>query len=61
VASKQWITGAGCCDECDELNGDTVALDEDFSTADGAVDGPPLHPNCRCDVLPITTDDISDE
>ena len=51
VESKQWITGEGCCDECAELNGVIVDLDENFP-GDGG-DGPPLHPNCRCDVLPL--------
>ena len=50
VESKQWIVGAGCCDECEELDGETVDLDGTFS--DGS-DGPPAHPMCRCDVLPV--------
>lgn len=54
VEGKKWITGAGCCDECSELDGVIVPLDEQF---DGGVDGAPLHPNCRCDVLPVLGDD----
>lgn len=54
VDSKQWITGAECCDECKELDGKIVQLAEEF---DGGVSAPPLHPNCRCDVLPILGDD----
>ncbi len=54
VSGKQWITGAGCCDLCNELDGVTVDLDEDFPNDGGA--GPPLHPNCRCDVLPVLGD-----
>lgn len=54
VDSKQWITGAECCDECKELDGKIVQLNEEF---DGGVSAPPLHPNCRCDVLPILGDD----
>ena len=50
VASKQWLTGAGCCDECDELNEEIAPLEGTF--ANGA-DAPPLHPNCRCAILPI--------
>ncbi len=54
VEQKQWITGAGCCDLCDALNGETIDLADTFDTEDGPIDGPPYHPNCRCDVLPIT-------
>lgn len=45
---KEWIaTGdSGVCDDCDELDGTVVALDEDFPNDGG--DGPPLHPRCRC-------------
>ncbi len=43
---KAWIATSGCCDECDELDGEHVGLDEQYS-GDGG-DGPPLHPNCRC-------------
>lgn len=50
VERKQWIVGEGCCPECAELNGETVALDDVFS--DGS-DAPPAHPNCRCDILPV--------
>jgi SPP1 gp7 family putative phage head morphogenesis protein len=55
VAGKQWIVADSCCDECQDLDGVTVGLDEDFP-GDGG-DGPPLHPNCRCDVLPILSED----
>jgi SPP1 gp7 family putative phage head morphogenesis protein len=55
VSGKQWITGAGCCDLCDELDGTIVEIDEDFPNEGGS--GPPLHPNCRCDVLPVLTED----
>lgn len=52
VAAKRWIVAdAGECDLCAELDGEEVGLDEDFP-GDGG-DGPPLHPNCRCDVLPV--------
>lgn len=42
---KQWIaTASGACPECEEVDGEEVLLDEDFSVGDD----PPLHPNCRC-------------
>lgn len=44
-AKKQWIaTASGACPECEEVDGEEVLLDEDFSVGDD----PPLHPNCRC-------------
>lgn len=49
VAGKQWLAAPDCCDICAELDGSVVALDDDF----GEVSGPPLHPNCRCDVAPV--------
>lgn len=58
VAGKQWIVGAGCCDECEELRDVIVALDEDFPN--GAGDGPPYHPACRCDVVPVLADDTEE-
>lgn len=44
-AKKQWVVADGCCDLCVDLDGEEVAISDDFSTGDGA---PPLHPNCRC-------------
>lgn len=57
VPSKQWIVGAGCCEECEALSGETVALDEPFSSGD---DAPPAHPSCCCDVIPVFDDDGGD-
>ena len=61
VAEKKWITGEGCCDLCDELNGETIGIDEDFEFDGESVDGPPGHPNCRCDVVPILDTEVQDE
>lgn len=55
VQRKEWITGDGCCDLCDELDGVVVDLEDDFPNEGGS--GPPLHPNCRCDVLPVLIED----
>lgn len=55
VEGKRWITGDGCCEDCDALNNEEVALDEPFPLGGG--DAPPLHPNCRCDVIPILTEE----
>ena len=56
VSGKQWtIAQDEFCDDCNELDGVVVGLDEPFP-GDGG-DGPPLHPNCRCDILPVLIDD----
>jgi SPP1 gp7 family putative phage head morphogenesis protein len=56
VSGKQWIIAQDeFCDECNELDGVIVGLDEQFP-GDGG-DGPPLHPNCRCDILPVLTEE----
>lgn len=55
VESKEWIIAQDqFCDDCNELHGVVVPLDSDFP--DG-IDGPPLHPNCRCDILPVLKED----
>jgi len=53
VAQKRWITGEGCCPKCDELDGKVIDLDESFDADGEEIDGPPFHPNCRCDIVPI--------
>jgi SPP1 gp7 family putative phage head morphogenesis protein len=40
--------------ECDEYDGEIVGVDEDFH--DGEF-GPPLHPGCRCIVVPVTKEE----
>lgn len=45
-AQKVWIATEDACPECDEVDGETVGLNDDFSVGED----PPLHPNCRCTV-----------
>ena len=45
-AQKQWATVDDPCDECAAMDGVTVPITGEFAVGD-----PPLHPNCRCDVL----------
>ncbi len=54
VEGLQWLT-AGAVDECADYEGDVISLDGSFYGADSEFqDGyPPLHPNCRCVVLPV--------
>jgi SPP1 gp7 family putative phage head morphogenesis protein len=58
VDKKEWLAAPDCCDECQDLDGEIVDIDEPFP--DGGGDGPPLHPNCRCNVLPVLSDETSD-
>lgn len=55
VAGKQWEAAPDCCDDCQELDGIIVALDDEFTEGD-----PPLHPQCRCSVEPVLTDEMPD-
>jgi len=55
VQRKRWLTAPDCCDDCQELDGEVVDIDDEFP-GDGG-DGPPLHPACRCDVLPVLEDE----
>lgn len=50
VGRKEWLTADGCCEDCLDLSGEVVGIDEMFS---GGVESPPLHPNCLCCVLPV--------
>lgn len=64
LADRQlWIAEADACVNCAAYSGLTVAADQPFpgglswdpnqrTTSAPAVDRPPLHPHCRCRVLP---------
>lgn len=54
VEGKQWLT-AGAVDECAQYEGQIESLHANFyGDTDQFKDGdPPLHPNCKCVVLPV--------
>ncbi len=57
VEGKQWMVSQDeVCDDCTGLDGVVVGLDSEFPGGD-----PPLHPNCRCDVLPVLTQPNEEE
>lgn len=60
VEGKQWLT-AGAVDECEDYDGQIETLDGSFysDTSDFADGDPPLHPNCRCVLLPVLLDEKS--
>lgn len=59
VEGKQWLTAEDdrVDEECAEYNGKIIDLDGIYTkTSYESVGEPPLHPNCRCVVLPILVD-----
>lgn len=51
VETKEWSAdGEGTCAQCQALHGVQMALDAPFP---GGVEAPPLHPDCRCALLPV--------
>lgn len=55
VQGKEWILGDDACEECVALSEmGPIPLNESFP---GGYDGPPAHPNCRCDVIPVLTEE----
>lgn len=56
VEKKQWLASDAACDICEAADGTEVALDDTFTIDGEDVDGPPVHPNCRCDVIPVLSE-----
>jgi SPP1 gp7 family putative phage head morphogenesis protein len=56
VEYMRWITAPGCCDECEDNDDEIVAIGDLFPTGD---ERPPVHPNCRCAVVPSRGPDDS--
>lgn len=67
VTAKVWFTNPGACEFCRSMNGKEVGLDTAFKEVGETVEGedggtyavnydsvaaPPLHPNCRCTIVP---------
>jgi HK97 family phage portal protein len=52
VDAKEWLTAFDerTSEECAELDGEVQPLGKDFT---GGIDAPPLHPNCRCTLIPV--------
>lgn len=68
VNAKEWSSNWGACSICASMNGKIVGLDESYyklgqtiTASDGTslkvgyenIDHPPVHPNCRCALLPV--------
>lgn len=69
--AKEWHVEPSACEFCRAMNGKIVGIDESFVPQGGEVIGeddghyqanyenvkhPPLHPNCRCTILPVALD-----
>jgi len=59
VAGKEWLTAL---DErvhpgCMNLDGTIVRLEGTFNTEVGPLESPPMHPNCRCTMIPVLKQD----
>jgi len=55
VGGRQWNASPNCCDDCQEMDGQIVGIDEEFEGGDV-----PLHPNCECFETPVLTDEMPD-
>lgn len=55
VKKKEWLTAFDerTCPECEALDGKQVGLEVTFKSSLGAVQEPPLHPQCRCTTIPV--------
>lgn len=68
VTYKEWFANPGACEFCVSLNGKVVGISTDFLKLGDAVTSesgatynvdyedvghPPLHPDCRCTILPV--------
>jgi len=55
VEAKEWLTAGDPCPECEEYSGKVVGLGKEFYSGDNEFDDgdPPLHPNCRCTIIPV--------
>lgn len=67
VTGKEWSANYGACDVCQSLDGKIVELEKNFADKGETLSSgdekivvsyehlthPPLHPNCRCALLPV--------
>lgn len=50
TATKEWLAESDACPICDEVAGEVVGMDEEFSNGE---EMPPAHPSCRCTAVLI--------
>lgn len=57
VEKNEWLA-SDPCEECAENDGQVVPVGSPFASGD---DQPPVHPNCRCTLLPVVLGGEGDE
>lgn len=61
IKAKQWLVAWDdrLCEQCRPMANQLVPLGKEFiSESGGMVQNPPLHPNCRCTIVPILKPDV---
>lgn len=53
MGGRQWLAASDAEEDCAALDGTIVAMDDDFPDGD-----PPLHPNCRCALVPVLASEM---
>jgi len=55
IEKKQWhAIFVNTCDDCAAMNGKVIELEGKYAgLKDDVLNGPPLHPNCMCDLYPV--------
>lgn len=54
VEKWEWVTAPNECDICAGNDGEKRSIGDTFSSGD---DRPPVHPNCKCDIVPVIPED----
>ena len=60
VGEKRWNAAVDelVCPVCGEFHDTTRALDGGWFWLGGVIEGPPAHPNCRCYLTPVVSDEL---
>lgn len=55
VDGKQWLIAPGADEECAQYDGKIIPLDGSFFSSENEFENgdPPIHPNCKCTLLPV--------
>lgn len=60
VEAKQWLTAPDADEDCAQYEGEITTLGGNFYETSEFADGdPPLHPNCRCVLLPVLKGELA--
>ena len=56
---KMWVTAQDelVCRHCSPLDGEVAEFSQPFRNSDIGVHFPPVHPNCRCIIIPVEPDE----